>query len=154
MTLPYDTFVFTHRALEGRIVRLGYRLQGSGEAVSFEETFELPSGFETPEGSPADVAAAIQGMHLVLGTSYWKTCCPPRIEIEGPGLSAADAAFWTEVYNSGLGELYYRNGLDPAWLARFPGEGVGPAAAAGTAQGPALVLAGRGAGSERAHAPG
>ena len=74
---------------------------GDGEAVSFEETFELP--LEQPKGSPADVAAALKGMHLVLGTSYWKTCCPPRIEIEGQGLSAADAAFWTEVYNSGLG---------------------------------------------------
>jgi UDP-N-acetyl-alpha-D-muramoyl-L-alanyl-L-glutamate epimerase len=144
MTLPYDTFVFTHRALEGRIVRLGYRLQGGGEAVSFEETFELPSGFETSEGSPADVAAALQGMHLVLGTSYWKTCCPPRIEIEGPGLSAADAAFWTEVYNSGLGEFYYRNGLSPAGLARFPGEGDGPVTAGEPAQGPAIVLAGGG----------
>ncbi len=127
MSLPFDTFVFTHRALEGRTVRLGYRLQGGGgEPISFEETFELPAGFEAPKGSPADVAVALKGMHLVLGTSYWKTCCPPNIEIdeiEGQGLSAADAAFWTEVYNSGLGEFYYRNGLDPAGLARFHGRG-------------------------------
>src|SRR3954447_1549759 len=143
MILPYDTFVFTHRTLEGRTVRFGYRLQGGGEAVSFEETFELP--FDNPKGSPADVAAALQGMHLVLGTSYWKTCCPPHIEIEGPGLSAADAAFWTEVYNSGLGEFYYRNGLDPAGLARFHGEGDDPAVAGEPAEGPAIVLAGGGA---------
>lgn len=88
MNLPYDTFVFTHRALEGRTVRLGYRLEGGGEAISFEETFELPAGFEEPKGSPPDVAAALKGMHLVLGTSYWKTCCPPHIEIAGEGLSA------------------------------------------------------------------
>src|SRR4051812_21510689 len=146
MTLPYDTFVFTHRALEGRTVRLGYRLQGGGEAVSFEETFELPLGFEQPKGSPADVAAALSGLHLVLGTSYWKTCCPPRIEIEGPGLSAADAAFWTEVYNSGLGEFYYRNGLSPAGLARFPGEGEGPDVAGAPPPGAPIVLAGGGEG--------
>src|SRR3954447_19190932 len=143
MNLPYDTFVFTHRALEGRTVRLGYRLQGGGEGVSLEETFELPFG-GPGEGSPADVAAALEGMHLVLGTSYWKTCCPPHIEIAGEGLSAADAAFWTEVYNSGLGEFYYRNGLDPAGLARFPGEGEGSRVAGEPAQGPAIVLAGGG----------
>ena len=59
-------------------------------------------------------------------------------------MSAADAAFWTEVYNSGLGELYYRNGLDPAGTARFQGSGDDAVVAGETAEGPAIVLAGGG----------
>jgi UDP-N-acetyl-alpha-D-muramoyl-L-alanyl-L-glutamate epimerase len=144
MTLPFDTFVFTHRTLEGTTLRLGYRLAGSGGSIPFEETFQLPKELGESAADPADVAAAVSGLHLVAGVSYWKTCCPPRIAFEDEGLSAADAAFWTEVYNSGLGEFYYRNGLDPAGLARFPGAG-GPAAVQGEeAVGPALVLSGGG----------
>jgi hypothetical protein len=144
MSLPYDTFVFTHRVLEGRTVRLGYRLAGSGDSIALEETFELPKGFEEPAADPADVAAALSGLHRIAGVSYWKTCCPARIEIEGEELSETDAAFWTEVYNSGLGELFFRNGLDPAGLARFPGRGEKETALGRAAQGPALVLSGGG----------
>ena len=145
MPLPFDTFVFTTRTLAGRTARLGYRLLGGGREAAFEETFELPVDVETSAADPADVATALAGLHLIAGVSYWKTCCPARIEIEQDGaLSAADAAFWSEVYDSGLGELYYRNGLDPAGRARFPGRGEPAAAAGRDAAGPPLVLAGGG----------
>jgi hypothetical protein len=144
MTLPFDTFVFSSRTLAGRTARLGYRLLGGGQEVAFEETFELPVDVEQSAADPADVAAALAGLHLIAGVSYWKTCCPARIEIEQDGLGAADAAFWSEVYDAGLGELYYRNGLDPAGRARFPGRGEPAAAAGRDVSGPALVLAGGG----------
>jgi hypothetical protein len=164
VSLPFDTFVFTGRRLEGRTARLGYRLVGGGQARSFEESFELPAGVEETAADPADVAAALGGLHLIAGVSYWKTCCPARIELEGEGLTAEDAAFWTEVYNRGLGEMYYRNGLDPAGSARFAGAEEGAAdrargsvgvvravsdaargaAGAEQAAGPPLVLAGGG----------
>ena len=85
MSLPFDTFAFTHRALDGRTVRLGYRLQGGAEPIDFEERFELPEGFESPKASPADVAAALKGLHLIVGISYWKTCCPPGSRSRGRG---------------------------------------------------------------------
>jgi hypothetical protein len=66
------------------------------------------------------------------------------VDLEGSTASPEDAAFWTEVYNSGLGELYYRNGLDPAGSARFHGGGEPAAAAGQRAAGPAIVLAGGG----------
>ncbi len=132
MPLPFDTFVFTTRKLAGRTVRLGYRLLGGGREVVFEETFELPVDLDSSAADPADVAAALAGLHLIAGVSYWKTCCPARIELEQDALSAADAAFWSEVYDSGLGELYYRNGLDPAGRARFPGRGEAAQAATTT----------------------
>jgi hypothetical protein len=126
MTLPYDTFVFSGCELEGRAARLRYRLMGNGQARSFEERFELPAGVEESGADEGDVAAALAGLHLIAGVSYWKTCCPARIEVEGAGLTAADAAFWSEVYNRGLGEMYYRNGLDPAGSASFPGDARAP----------------------------
>ncbi len=150
MKPPYDTFVFTHRHLSGRTAHLGYRLTGAAGSLDLEETYELPEGLAASSAPAEDVAQALAGLHLICGVSYWKTCCPPRIEIEGDGLSTADAAFWTETYNSGLGEFYVRNGLDPAGLARFPGSVEVPPLAGVTglegeaATGPAIVLSGGG----------
>lgn len=148
--LPYDTFVFSHRAIAGATVRLGYRLHGMEGSLDFEETFQLPAALAGSAADPADIAAALDGLHLAAGVSYWKTCCPSRIEIATHTLARRDTAFWDEVYNRGLGELYYRNGLDPRGLARFPartdggGEAEGNRAEGTAAAGPALVLAGGG----------
>ncbi|HXM71340.1 MAG TPA: hypothetical protein VN970_09405 [Thermoanaerobaculia bacterium] len=144
MPLPFDTFVFTNRELKGRTARLAYRLVGRGGDREFEETFDLPFDLERSAADPADVAAALAGLHLIAGVSYWKTCCPARIELEQDGLGATEAAFWTEVYNRGLAELFYRNGFEPAGRALFPGRGEPAAAAGQDAEGPALVLAGGG----------
>jgi hypothetical protein len=144
MNLPFDTFAFTTRKLEGRIARVGYRLVGSAQDLPCEETFELPFDVERSAADPADVAAALAGLHLIAGISYWKTCCPARIEIEQDGLDAADTAFWTETYNAGLGEFYYRNGLDPTGSARFPAGSEAAATAGQVVAGPAIVLAGGG----------
>lgn len=144
MSTPYDTFIFTHRDLTGHTARLGYRLAGAAGSLAFEETYELPDKLASTSASSGDVAQALAGLHLICGVSYWKTYCPQRIEIEGGGLSPADAAFWTETYNSGLGEFYVRNGLDPAGLARFPSSTDALSPGGTVAEGPTLVLAGGG----------
>ena len=141
MSLPFDTFVFSGRRLEGRTARLGYRLLGGGRTESFEEVFEFPAGTDRTAADPADVEAALAGLHLIAGISYWKTCCPARIELEHDALDGDDAAFWSEVYNRGLGELYYRNALDPRGNARFPGRGEAAAGAAAEEEAAAAVAA-------------
>lgn len=41
--------------------------------------------------------------------SYWKTCCPPRVIIEGHALSDWQKEWWKDLYFGGLGEFFYRN---------------------------------------------
>jgi UDP-N-acetyl-alpha-D-muramoyl-L-alanyl-L-glutamate epimerase len=151
---PFDTFVFAHRAIEGRRVRLGYALTSrSGGRVEFEESLELPSSLEVVAG-PSDpaVARALLGVHLAAGASYWKTCIPRELLVSDAALTAEDAAFWTTVYTQGLGEFFYRNEIDPTDRVVFRGEGrAASPASAGNPRGPALLLWGGGKDSAVSH---
>jgi hypothetical protein len=154
-TLPFDTFRFTHRTISGRVVRLGYALRGKTAAeVDLEETIELPETLQPGAGAEdAGVHQALLGLHLAAGTSYWKTCVPPELEIENAALSEEDAAFWNRIYTEGLGEFFYRNQLDPTGRAAFPFS-ARPARSSPPAEpaaGPALVLWGGGKDSVVSH---
>jgi len=61
----------------------------------------------------------IEPLQLILGISYYKLYCPPKINVLFP-LSVEQASFWNTVYQKGLGEFCYRNKIDPAHLAKFP----------------------------------
>ena len=50
---------------------------------------------------------------LVELISYWKACCPPVVEVEGLALDDWEKAWWLELYRHGLGEFFYRQGIDP-----------------------------------------
>lgn len=151
----FTTFAFTHRVLDGRSVRLGYRLSGGGDApVDFEETLDLPESLGTL-ASPDDpaVARALAGLHLAAGTSYWKASLPRELVIHDAALSGEDAAFWSDVYTLGLGEFFYRNQLDPTGRVAFratPGPAAAPAATR-AANGPSLLLWGGGKDSAVSH---
>ncbi|MFH0972922.1 MAG: hypothetical protein V1768_02975 [Patescibacteria group bacterium] len=59
-------------------------------------------------------------LHLMLGISYWKTCCPKKIIIKSGVLSKKQAQFWNKLYANGLGEFYYKNKIDFRGLVNFP----------------------------------
>lgn len=44
--------------------------------------------------------------------SYWKCCCAPKVEIRCGGLSEKQKNMWKKLYFNGLGEFFYRNGID------------------------------------------
>jgi hypothetical protein len=151
---PFDTFTFTHRSIESRLVRLGYELTSRGGArVAFEETYRLPDALSprVPTDHPA-VARALLGLHLAAGVSYWKAGLPRSLVVSGAGLSAEDAEFWSAVYTLGLGEFFYRNQLDPTGRASFQeAAGGGERPEAPPAAGPSLLLWGGGKDSAVSH---
>ena len=51
-------------------------------------------------------------LHVLAGVSYYKTSLPKAVEIGHP-VSPADAAFFQAVYEKGLGELFFKNDIDP-----------------------------------------
>ena len=120
---------------------------GSGEAqlvYAFDDGPELIERVRFP-GAPyaldaarADaVTQALRLLHLIAGVSYYKAAVPPAIRIDAYAIDADTAAFLTELYENGLGEFAYRNGLSLRGRIRFPVAGELPAPA------PALHLPAR-----------
>ena len=66
------------------------------------------------------VEQALRLLHLIAGVSYYKAAVPARIEIDGFGIDADTAALMTELYENGLGEFAYRNGMVLRGKIRFP----------------------------------
>jgi UDP-N-acetyl-alpha-D-muramoyl-L-alanyl-L-glutamate epimerase len=115
----HQIFEFTGAELEGRHLRLRYALRGGpDEDVSFEEGLWLPDEVAAPDPSDPVVARLIDGCHRVFGVSYFKAAIPPAVDARP--VSHGDAAFWDTLYSIGMGEFYFRNGLDPRDRTAFP----------------------------------
>ena len=120
--LPTSRFVFTHTETAGREIRLGYRLEGPEGRIDLEERFALPESLPAPDWGHPAFARAVSDLHWMAGVSYWKTTCPAEITVDAGGTvpSPSEASFFAQVWTSGLGELFYTNGLDPRGRVRFP----------------------------------
>ena len=128
---------------------------GSGEArldYAFDDGPVMSERLRFP-GAPfvlrgeraAAVQRALRLLHLIAGVSYYKAAVPPEIGIEGELPDAATAAFLTELYENGLGEFAYRNGLGLRGKIRFPhADAPAPAASALGLSGQAIVAIGGG----------
>ena len=103
---------------------------GSGEArlvYAFDDGPELIERIRFPE-APYELddarrhamQKALQLLHLIAGVSYYKAAVPPRIDIESYAIEADCAALLTEIYENGLGEFAYRNGLSLRGKISFP----------------------------------
>ncbi len=68
----------------------------------------------------AAVEQALRLLHLIAGVSYYKAAVPREIRIESYGIDAGTAAFLTELYENGLGEFAYRNGMSLRGKIVFP----------------------------------
>src|SRR3989338_871067 len=89
----------------------------NSKPLLFEETIILPK--PTSKLKKKSINAFLNPLSLILGISYYKLYCPPKIETFYK-LSKEEAQFWNTVYKKGLGEFLYRNKLDPKKLAKFP----------------------------------
>lgn len=47
--------------------------------------------------------------------SYWKCACCPTVEVLCGGLSAWQISWWKKLYWNGLGEFFYRNGINTSF---------------------------------------
>ncbi|MSR87227.1 endonuclease domain-containing protein [Candidatus Peribacteria bacterium] len=115
----YSTFIFESYAWKPHAgtVELTYSLD---DEVSFTETITIPSPpFLKPEKAE-DFDRALFALHLIGGISYFKTCLPKKMEIRSGVLNAAQAKFWNDVYENGLGEFFYKNDIDFHGLINFP----------------------------------
>ena len=87
--------------------------------INFTEKLSFPP-VKNPEIPQEVIKKILDGLLLVLGTSYWKLYCPKDIVLESMVLTKEQANFWNTVYTKGMGEFYYQNKLDFRGLVNFP----------------------------------
>ncbi len=101
-----------------RTVSFSYAISfANREPLTFTEKIILP---RAPKKLPeSTVKKFLEPLHLMLGISYYKLYCPPKMSLPF-ALSPDQAEFWNTVYRKGLGEFLYRNKLRPDQIAKFP----------------------------------
>lgn len=123
-------FRFVRAALDeatGR-VELVYAFDDGPALVEALEIPGAPFALDAPRRRAVD--AALRLLHLIAGISYYKAALPPELVVESEVPDAALAELLTAVYEDGLGEFAYRNGLSLRGKIRFPAAGDGAAATA------------------------
>lgn len=82
------------------------------KTLDFTEVIELTQPVDI-SGLPEDVLAqTLQGVHLMLGVSYFKLYAPAVVK-HPYVLTIEQSEYWNSLYTVGLGEFYYQNNLDP-----------------------------------------
>lgn len=121
----YESCIFDSYSFDlskGKIA-LNYSLD---DEVKFTETIEVSALFldyarnDTLEARSSKLEASLFALHLIGGISYFKTCLPKNIVIRSGALTETQAAFWNTVYTEGLGEFFYKNGIDFRGVVKFP----------------------------------
>jgi UDP-N-acetylmuramoylalanine--D-glutamate ligase len=84
----------------------------------FTERIILPFPPNTPDIPGSLLKRILRDVHFMLGVSYFKLYAPQVLDIPY-ALTENEARFWTTVYRKGLGEFFYRNGLDPEIFTGF-----------------------------------
>ncbi|MBP9774183.1 MAG: hypothetical protein KBD00_06220, partial [Candidatus Peribacteraceae bacterium] len=101
----FSSFLFDSYSFDAatRTISLNY---GLDEEIRFTETITLPTDSPLADYDKATLDRALFALHMIGGISYYKTCLPKKIVIKSGSLSQADAEFWKEVYENGLGEFF------------------------------------------------
>jgi len=84
------------------------------DRIHFRPSLRIPAPAGGWKIDPAGPLAARMAfcIGMVEVASYWKTYCPPRLNILAGALSGAESAWWRNLYYHGLGEFFYRNGIE------------------------------------------
>lgn len=96
-------------------LRLDYRF-------TIQPNLAFCPNIEIPLQDPARAAAlcddpTVRRLAFFIGMvellSYWKLCCPPRIEIAAGHISDTETPFWDTLIRKGLGEFFFTNNISP-----------------------------------------
>lgn len=91
----------------------GFRFHFSMDDTDFmpEWSFSEKLTENCPDRSVLDYAVFCLGMTELV--SYWKCACAPTVEVRCGALSQEQILWWKKLYFNGLGEFFYKNGIEP-----------------------------------------
>ena len=115
-------FEFTSYRLEPESQRIFFNYKQEfkgGKPIFYTETLILPKTVDFKKINQDLLQKVLQGIHLVLGTSYYKFYCATKVKINY-SLNREESNFWNTVYKNGFGEFYFRNKIDPKKSPKFP----------------------------------
>ncbi|MDP7454602.1 MAG: hypothetical protein QF809_03650 [Candidatus Peribacteraceae bacterium] len=115
----YSKFVFDSFAFDQDEAYLEFRYSLDGE-IPFLESLSLPGGMEFQQTPLALIDRSLFALHMIAGTSYYKSYCPKQMEIRSGLITNKHADFWNKVYENGLMEFFYKNKLNPEGVINFP----------------------------------
>jgi hypothetical protein len=75
-------------------------------------TFGQNAGGSVPYDDPL-LKELVFNLGMVELISYWKSACPPVVEVCCGALSEWQISWWKKLYRNGLGEFFYTNGIVP-----------------------------------------
>ncbi|HXW33722.1 MAG TPA: hypothetical protein VEJ87_04020 [Acidimicrobiales bacterium] len=81
------------------------------DVARFEEVIDFGRRAHLSASEQRGFEACLRLLHLTAGVSYYKAAAPPRLVVESGTLDALEADFVNELYDRGLREFAYRNGL-------------------------------------------
>jgi UDP-N-acetyl-alpha-D-muramoyl-L-alanyl-L-glutamate epimerase len=93
------------------IVLLRYAFSGAADPISFEERIDLGGPLHLDQAQQACFEHLVRLLHAVAGTSYFKAAAPGVVAIDSGPLTQPERDFVNDVYDKGLREFAYKNGL-------------------------------------------
>ncbi len=100
------------------VASLAYAFDNGEELL---ETVQFPGApFILSQQQKVASEQALKLLHLIAGVSYYKAAVPPGIRIESASIDSDTADFLQTLYENGLGEFAYRNGLNLRGKIKFP----------------------------------
>ena len=112
------------------MVRLSWRLFGTGCDLELEERFDFGPGAGRISPSHPSFEAALDLLHWIAGVSYWKVACRGKVRFAAGGPDAFQADALALIYRHGLAELAWRNRLEDRYWPEFTGAEPGESAPA------------------------
>jgi len=106
----YPEFIFhgaSDRYTSGKLC-ITYQFEITG-LCSFAPTWEIPC--EEPDLSDPALQRLIFSLGMTELVSYWKITCSPTVRIRQQ-ITPEQAEWWKRLYFGGLGEFFYRNGIE------------------------------------------
>lgn len=107
----------------GTVLHLEYFFSIDGIDGLFRPTWEIPCKTELSQKpgakrlfSPLEDDPAFWRLIVSLGmaelVSYWKIACPPKVKLSDILVDKEQEDWWKRLYFGGLGEFFYRNGIE------------------------------------------
>lgn len=104
----YESFEINETDCEIKVV-FHFEIKGLS---TFAPCWTLPKKVKKTFGNDRIFKELIFSLGMTELVSYWKIACPPVVKVLCGRLDERQIGFWKELYFSGLGEFFYRNGIE------------------------------------------